>query len=150
MHRRRRVISGAAADTDSMTTPADPCRRAGGERGSMDPVSSTVEVRKDETTRLFEAVVDGKVVGTLAYETTGGRVALTHSFVDEEQRNHGIASALSHYALKDLSGGEGKVGIYCGFVADYVQKHPEWESVADIGRSAFIATRTARDTNGGR
>lgn len=116
----------------------------------MDPVPNTVEVRKDETTRLFEALVDGKVVGTLAYETTGGRVALTHSFVDEDQRNHGIGSALAGYALGNLSDGRRRIGIYCGFVADYVQDHPEWENVADISRSAFIATRTARDTDGGR
>ena len=114
----------------------------------MDAVSDAVEVRKDETTRLFEALIDGMVVGTLAYEMTGGRVALTHSYVDVEQRNRGIASSLARYALEDLSQGEGKVGIYCGFVADYVQDHPEWNDVADISRSAFIATRTARDTNG--
>ncbi|MCX4617811.1 hypothetical protein [Streptomyces mirabilis] len=42
-----------------------------------------------------------------------------------------------------------KVGIYCGFVADYVQDHPEWNDAVDISRSAFIATRTARDTTSG-
>jgi uncharacterized protein len=40
--------------------------------------------------------------------------------------------------------------IYCGFVADYVQDHPEFNDAADINRSAFIATRTTRDANSGR
>ncbi|WP_406044038.1 N-acetyltransferase [Micromonospora sp. NBC_00898] len=52
-------------------------------------------MRKDETIRLYEALIDGRVVGNLAYETTGGRVSLTHSYVDEDQRHRGIASALA-------------------------------------------------------
>ena len=117
----------------------------------MEPSSAAIEVRKDETTRLYEALTDGRVIGTLAYETTGGRVTLTHSYVDPDQRNRGIASALARYALEDLvQGQETKVGIYCEFVADYVQDHPEFSAAVDINRSAFIATHTARDANSRR
>jgi predicted GNAT family acetyltransferase len=116
----------------------------------MKPSPAAVEVRKDETTRLYEALIDGQVVGNLAYETTGGRVLLTHSYVDQDQRHRGVASALTRYALEDLSQSQTKTGIYCGFVADYVQDHPEWNNAVDINRSSFIATRTARDTTSGR
>ena len=116
----------------------------------MKPSQAAVEVRKDETTRLYEALIDGQVVGDLAYETTGGRVSLTHSYVDEGHRHRGVASALTRYALEDLSQGPAKVGIYCGFVADYVQDHPEWKDAVDVNRSALIATRTSRDTSRGR
>jgi predicted GNAT family acetyltransferase len=116
----------------------------------MKPSPAAVEVRKDETTRLYEALIDGHVVGNLAYETTGGRISLTHSYVDQDQRHRGVASAMARYALEDLSQSQTKAGIYCGFVADYVQDHPEWKDTVDINRSAFIATRTARDTTSGR
>jgi predicted GNAT family acetyltransferase len=108
---------------------------------------AAVEVRKNETTRLYEALIDGQVVGNLAYETTGGRVSLTHSFVDPDQRHRGVASALARHALEDLRQSPTKAGVYCGFVADYVEDHPEWKDAVDINRSAFIATRTARDAN---
>src|SRR4051794_41602969 len=104
----------------------------------MERSPATVEVRKDETTRLYEALIDGRVVGDLAYETTGGRVSLTHSYVDEDQRHRGVASAMARYALEDLSQSQTKVVIYCGFVADYVEDHPEWKDAVDINRSAFI------------
>jgi uncharacterized protein len=116
----------------------------------MEQSPTAVEVRKDETTHLYEALTDGRVVGNLAYEMTGGRVTLTHSYVDPDQRHRGIASALARYALEDLSQSRTKVGIYCEFVADYVQGHPEFNDTVDIGRSAFIATRTARDATSGR
>ena len=114
----------------------------------MESSPAAIEVRKDETTRLYEALIDGRVVGTLAYETTGGRISLTHSYVDQDQRHRGIASAMARYALEDLSQNQsrGRIGIYCGFVADYVQAHPDWKDAVDISRSAFIATRTALDT----
>ncbi|MEU6577205.1 GNAT family N-acetyltransferase [Streptomyces sp. NPDC046805] len=115
----------------------------------MEPSPAAVEVRKDETARLYEALIDDQVVGTLAYETIGGRATLTHSYVDPDQRHRGIASALARYALEDLTQSPAKVGIYCGFVADYVQDHPEWNDAVDISRSAFITTRTARDTTSG-
>jgi MFS family permease len=114
-----------------------------------DPAGNS-EVRKNETTRLYEALIDGQVVGNLAYETTGGRVSLTHSYVDQGRRHQGIGSALARYALEDLSRSESRVGIFCGFVADYVREHPEFNDAVDINRSAFIATRTARETTSGR
>lgn len=116
---------------------------------SVEPSRYAVEVRKNEAARLYEALIDGRVVGNLAYETTGGRVSLTHSYVDQDHRHRGVASALARYALEDLSQGQTKASIYCGFVADYVQKHPVWNDAVDINRSALIATRTARDTNRG-
>lgn len=113
----------------------------------MNPTPAPVTVRKNESARLYEALIDGQVVGDLAYETTGDRVSLTHSYVDPGQRHRGVASALARYALEDLSRGNAKAGIFCGFVADYVEGHPEWKAAVDINRSAFLATRTARDTN---
>jgi uncharacterized protein len=110
----------------------------------MDLPSPAVDVRKDESSRLYEALVDGRVVGDLAYETTGGRISLTHSYVDEDQRHRGVASALARYALEDVSRSRTKAAVYCGFVADYVQNHPEWKHLVEIKRSAIIDTVASR------
>lgn len=100
-----------------------------------------VVVRKDTTTRLYEAVIAEKVVGTLAYETSGGTVSLTHSFVDPEHRHHGIGTALAEFALTDLSESGTRPAVHCGFVADFIDSRPEWRDAADIRRSALFATR---------
>lgn len=115
----------------------------------MDSSPAAVEVRKDPTSRLYEALIDGQVVGNLAYESIGGRVSLTHSFVDPDRRHQGIASALARYALEDLGQGQTKIGVYCGFVAEYVREHPEFNDAVVVNRSALIATRAARDANTG-
>lgn len=112
----------------------------------MDQRTPAVEVRKDEKARLYEAVIDGRVVGTLAYETIGGQISLTHSYVDGDVRRQGVASELARYALEDVGRSGMKARIYCEFVADYVRDHPELAQNVDINRSSFIATHTARDT----
>jgi predicted GNAT family acetyltransferase len=116
---------------------------------NMEPRSASVEVRKNTAARLYEALIDGEVVGDLAYEMVGGRVSLTHSYVDARHRHQGIASSLARFALEDLRDSQSRVGIFCGFVADFVREHPEYEDTVEVSRSAFLATRTALDTNRG-
>jgi uncharacterized protein len=116
----------------------------------MESSGSPVDLRKNTTARLYEALIDGRVVGNLAYEMVGGRISLTHSYVDPERRNHGIASSLARFALEDLRSSGSRAGVYCGFVADYVHDHPEYTDAVEISRSAFLATRTALDKNSGR
>lgn len=105
----------------------------------------SIEVRKNETNRLYEALIEGEVVGNLAYEFSGDRVSLTHSFVDPDRRGQGVGSSLARFALEDLQGNDQEVSIYCAFVADYIKDHPESQGRLRIHRSPFIATRLSRD-----
>ena len=113
----------------------------------MDGVTAEAEnvrVRKVEQTRLYEAVVGGQVVGSLAYETTGGRIALTHSFVDPDRRNIGIGSALAEFALADVTASGARPLVYCGFVSDYVDAHPRWNGAVEVSHWGMIPTRSTR------
>ena len=106
-----------------------------------------VIVRKNTATRLYEALIGEKVVGNLAYETSGGTVSLTHSFVDPEHRHHGVGTALAEFALADLSESGTRPAVHCGFVADFIDSRPEWRDAADVRRSA--RARRRQRTSGG-
>lgn len=108
----------------------------------MTAETDDVQVRKAEQTRLYEAVIDGQVVGSLAYETVGGTTALTHSYVDPERRNKGVGSALAEFALSDVTGAGVRPVVYCGFVSDYVDAHPQWKGAVEIPRWGMIPTRS--------
>lgn len=108
----------------------------------MTAETDDVEVRKVEHTRLYEAVIGGQVVGSLAYETVGGKTALTHSFVDPDRRNKGVGSALAEFALADVTGSGVRPVVYCGFVSDYVDTHPKWKDAVEIARWGLIPTRS--------
>lgn len=108
----------------------------------MTAEADDLQVRKVEQTRLYEAVIEGEVVGSLAYETVGGKTALTHSFVDPEHRNKGVGSALAEFALTDVTSSGARPLVYCGFVADYADAHPRWNGTVEISRWAMIPTRS--------
>jgi predicted GNAT family acetyltransferase len=101
-----------------------------------------LEVRKDEQTRLYEAVIGDRVVGSLAYETVGGKTALTHSYVEPDRRNLGIGSALAEFALADVTASGVRPVVYCGFVADYADAHPQWNGAVEVSRWGMIPTRS--------
>lgn len=101
-----------------------------------------VEVRKVEQTRLYEAVIGGEVVGSLAYEIAGGTTALTHSYVDPARRNRGVGSALAEFALSDVTASGARPVVYCGFVSDYANAHPKWKGAVEISRWGMIPTRS--------
>jgi predicted GNAT family acetyltransferase len=90
-----------------------------------------VQVRHNQPVRSYEAVVDGVVVGTLIYETAGGRRSLTHTFVDPSHRGRGIAAALARYALDDAKADGVRARAVCGYVAAYVGRHPEYQDTVD-------------------
>ncbi|MBO0811763.1 MAG: N-acetyltransferase [Microlunatus sp.] len=115
----------------------------------MTAQADDVHVRKVEQTRLYEAVIGDEVVGSLAYETVGGKTALTHSFVDPDRRHRGVGSALAEFALNDVTASGARPLVYCGFVSDYVDAHPKWNGAVDISRWAMIPTSTQRPEGGG-
>jgi predicted GNAT family acetyltransferase len=104
--------------------------------------ANDVQVRKVERTRLYEAVIAGEVVGNLAYESTGGKTALTHSFVDPDRRNMGVGSALAEFALNDVTASRTRPVVYCEFVSDYVDAHPKWKGAVDVSHWTLIPTRS--------
>jgi predicted GNAT family acetyltransferase len=90
-----------------------------------------VQVRHNQPVRSYEAVLDGAVVGTLIYETAGGRRSLTHTFVDPQYRGRGIAAELARYALNDAKAEGIRPRAVCGYVAGFVERNPEYQQAID-------------------
>lgn len=90
-----------------------------------------VQVRHNQPVRSYEAVLDGVVVGTLIYETAGGRRSLTHTFVDPRYRGRGIAAELARFALNDAKAEGIRPRAVCGYVATFVVRHPEYQQMID-------------------
>ena len=53
----------------------------------MERSPAAIEVHKDETTRLHEALIDRQVVGNLAYETTGGQSRLIDALLSSRRQS---------------------------------------------------------------
>jgi predicted GNAT family acetyltransferase len=72
----------------------------------------------------FELEAEGGVAFA-KYRLAPGTIVITHTEVPRELRGHGIASTLVNGALTLIRAEGLKVAARCGFVAAYLDKHPE-------------------------
>jgi uncharacterized protein len=82
-------------------------------------------VRDNRTRSRFELDVEG---GTAFanYRLTPQAIIITHTETPRSLRGRGIASELVRGALELIRADGHKVIAGCGFVADYLRKHPEY------------------------
>jgi predicted GNAT family acetyltransferase len=86
---------------------------------------TTGSVRDNKVQSRFELDVEG-AVAFANYRRAPGTVIITHTETPRSLRGRGIASELVQGALQLIRADGSKVVAGCGFVVDYLQKHPEF------------------------
>lgn len=82
-------------------------------------------VRDNKTLGRFELDVEG-TMAFANYRITPQAVIITHTETPRALRGHGVASELIKGALDLIRADGRKVIAGCGFVVDYLYKHPEY------------------------
>jgi uncharacterized protein len=90
---------------------------------------ATASVRDNKALSRFELDVDG-AVAFANYRLKPDTVTITHTETPRALRGRGIASELVQGALELIRADGLKVIAGCGFVVDYLQKHPEFADLA--------------------
>jgi uncharacterized protein len=88
------------------------------------------QVRDNKSRHRFELDVEG-AMAFANYRLSPDTVIITHTETPRALRGRGIASELVKGALELIRTDGLKVVAGCGFVVDYLQKHPEY---ADLER----------------
>ncbi len=86
-------------------------------------------VRNNTALSRYELDVDG-AIAFANYRLAPGKVIITHTETPRALRGRGIASQLVQGALEQIRADGLKVVAGCGFVVDYLDKHPEFADVA--------------------
>ena len=86
-------------------------------------------VRDNKAQSRFELDVQG-ATAFANYRLTPSSVIITHTETPRALRGRGIASELVEGALRLIRTDGMKVVAGCGFVADYLAKHPEFADLA--------------------
>ncbi len=81
-------------------------------------------VRDNKVQSRFELDVEG-AVAFANYRATPSAVIITHTETPRALRGRGVASELVRGALELIRADGHKVIAGCGFVVDYLSKHPE-------------------------
>jgi uncharacterized protein len=84
------------------------------------------DVIDNKAQHRFELVVEGGIAFANYRLTPQAVVVITHTETPRSLRGRGIASELIRGALELIRADGGKVIARCGFVVDYLRKHPEY------------------------
>jgi uncharacterized protein len=90
-------------------------------------------VRNNPDSRSYDAVLDGAVVGTIAYARADSRIIFRSTVVRPEMRGRGIGAKLVKAALDDVRAQGARLTSLCSFVDDYIDEHPEYADLLDAG-----------------
>jgi uncharacterized protein len=86
-------------------------------------------VRDNKAQHRFEMDVEG-AMAFANYRLAPSTVIITHTETPRSLRGRGIASELVQGALELIRADGSKVVAGCGFVVDYLSKHPEYADLA--------------------
>lgn len=88
-------------------------------------------IDRPEASRYEATTTDGDVIGVLEYQREDGVVVMPSTRVEPAFRGHGIAAALVRRALDDARSARASVVPVCWYVAEYVERHPEYADLVD-------------------
>ena len=81
----------------------------------------------------YELRLGGHLIGLAAYRRRNGRIAFTHTEVDQSCEGRGFGSRLAAAALEDARREGLDVVPLCPFIAHYIEGHPEYEQLVVSG-----------------
>lgn len=92
------------------------------------------EVRRNEASHRYETVVEGHTA-LLQYRESPGVIDLLHTEVPEALEGRGVGGLLARTALEDARARGLRVIPSCPFVAAYLRRHPEYQSLVHSGHA---------------
>ena len=93
----------------------------------MNTSSEKVEVRR--TPLAYEAYLGDEKVGNLTIARHGDVISAIHTEVSPEAEGQGVGSTLAQAVFDDARSAGRRVDVQCEFVAEWVDRHPEYKDV---------------------
>lgn len=90
----------------------------------------TLTVVKEPQASRYELLRDGERVGIAEYVLEDGAIDFTHTEIDRDQREKGLASTLVQQALDDVrENSDLRVAASCPYVRHWLGDHPEYQDL---------------------
>jgi uncharacterized protein len=127
-HRRRFAAHRDARESDATGQLIEYFRGTDELEAVAGPVAETEVVDVPQASR-YELRLGGRLVGLAAYRRRNGRIAFTHTEVDESCEGRGFGSRLAAAALEAARREGIDVVPLCPFIAHYIERHPEYDQL---------------------
>jgi uncharacterized protein len=97
---------------------------------AMEIYTDKLEVENNETERRFQTRI-GEHIAFTKYYRSQDLITLVHTEVPKPLEGQGVAGKLARAALDYARSNRLYVVPQCSFMADYIRKHPEHQSLVD-------------------
>jgi predicted GNAT family acetyltransferase len=131
-HRRRFVDHRDARESDAPGQLVE-YFRPNEELGDVTDDPAEAEVVDVPDASRYELRLAERVIGLAAYRRRDGRIAFTHTEVDEALAGRGFGSRLAAAALDDAARQGLDVVPLCPFIAHYIERHTEYAGLLPQG-----------------
>jgi predicted GNAT family acetyltransferase/glutaredoxin len=125
-HRRRFADHRDARESDASGQLIEYFRGTDELEAGAGAVTEAEVVDVPEASR-YELRLGGRLIGLAAYRRRNGRIAFTHTEVDEKCAGRGFGSRLAAAALEDARREGLEIVPLCPFIEHYIERHPEYE-----------------------
>lgn len=89
-------------------------------------------MKVNHNTEMARFEIDlGDELALLEYIKKGKEIAFTHTEVPASHEGQGVGGQLAKTALEYAQKQGYKVHVLCSFVAAYIQRHPEYQSLTE-------------------
>ena len=109
-----------------------------------DDVNDGIEVVPNPAEQRFEIHVDGVTAGHSDYSRKGDLLIFTHTEIAPAFGGRGLGSTLARGALDAVRASGEAIVPLCPFIADFVEKHPEYDEMVDHECLAYLESRPRR------
>jgi len=131
-HRRRFADHRDARESDASGQLVEYFRGTDELEAGAGSVAEAEVVDAPEASR-YELRLGDRLIGLAAYRRRNGRIAFTHTEVDESCEGRGFGSRLAAAALESAARENLEVVPLCPFIAYYIERHPEYEKLVASG-----------------
>ncbi|MBK8758273.1 MAG: N-acetyltransferase [Actinomycetales bacterium] len=95
-----------------------------------DTAEADLVVTDNPETSRFEAHLGGRLAGYAEYQQSDSVITFTHTIVKDGFAGQGVGGRMVRAALDTVAASEGvRVIAQCSFVAAFIDKHPEYQSL---------------------
>lgn len=91
---------------------------------------NNLEVNHNEGKNRFEIQL-GDQVAMVKYVLASGQIIFTHTEVPEAFEGQGVAGKLAKAAIEYAKAHEMRIRAMCPYIAAYIQRHPEYQSITE-------------------
>ena len=131
-HRRRFADHRDARESDASGHLVEYFRGTDDLEAGAGSVAEAEVVDVPEKSR-YELRLGGHLIGLAAYRRRNGRIAFTHTEVDESCEGRGFGSLLAQAALEKAAREGLEVVPLCPFIAHYINRHPKYKPLLASG-----------------